>query len=60
MFEYLTTSSQSEMMVPNVIDITGPISGETSMAATILDAEEGKKLSELQLSLFLCAKCEFH
>lgn len=48
------------MMVPNVIDITGPISGETSMAATILDAEEEKKLSELQLSLFLCAKCEFH
>lgn len=39
MFEYLTTSSQSEMMVPNVIDITGPISGETSIAATMLLAE---------------------
>jgi hypothetical protein len=32
----LTTSSQSEMMVPNVIDMTGPISGETNIAATIL------------------------
>lgn len=33
------------MIVPNVIDITGPISGETSIAATMLDAKVvgGKK-----------------
>lgn len=36
--ESLTTSCQSEMIVPNVIDMTGPISGETSIAATMLDA----------------------
>lgn len=28
----------SEIIVPKVIDITGPIKGETSIAATMLDA----------------------
>lgn len=31
----LTISSLSEIIAPNVIDITGPISGDTNMAATI-------------------------
>lgn len=34
----ITTNSQSDMIAPNVIDITGPISGETSIAATIFGA----------------------
>lgn len=34
----LTISSLSEIIAPNVIDITGPISGETNMAATIFGA----------------------
>lgn len=32
----LTTNFQSEMMAPKVIDITGPMRGETSIAATML------------------------
>lgn len=34
----LRTRFLSEMIVPNVIDITGPMSGETNMAATMFDA----------------------
>lgn len=34
----LTISCLSEIIAPNVIDITGPISGETNMAATIFGA----------------------
>jgi hypothetical protein len=34
----LTTSFQSEMIVPKVMLITGPIKGDTSIAATIFDA----------------------
>lgn len=34
----LTIKSRSEMMAPKVIDMTGPISGETSIAAVMLGA----------------------
>lgn len=34
----LTISSRSDMIAPNVIDITGPINGLTSIAATIFGA----------------------
>lgn len=34
----LTTSLQSEIIVPNVIDMTGPISGDTNIAAVIFGA----------------------
>lgn len=34
----ITTSSRSEMIAPNVIDITGPINGDTNIAAVIFGA----------------------
>lgn len=34
----LLTRLLSDIMVPNVIDITGPISGETNIAATMFEA----------------------
>lgn len=34
----LTTSLQSDIIIPNVTDITGPISGDTNIAATIFGA----------------------
>jgi hypothetical protein len=36
--DILTISSRSDMIAPNVIDITGPMSGDTSIAATIFEA----------------------
>lgn len=33
-----TINSRSEMIAPNVIDMTGPIRGETNIAATIFGA----------------------
>lgn len=33
-----TISSRSDIIAPNVIDITGPINGETNMAAVIFGA----------------------
>lgn len=33
-----TTKSLSDIIVPNVIDITGPIRGETNIAAVIFGA----------------------
>lgn len=55
-YEYLTTSSQSEIMVPNVIDITGPISGDTSIAATMLLA------AKITIKFLCCSssKWKFH
>lgn len=32
------TRDRSDIIVPNVIDITGPMSGDTSMAATMFEA----------------------
>jgi hypothetical protein len=34
----LTINSRSDIIAPNVIDITGPINGDTNIAATIFDA----------------------
>lgn len=34
----LLTRLQSAMIVPNVMDITGPMSGDTNMAATMFEA----------------------
>ena len=36
--EILTISSRSDIIAPNVILITGPINGETNIAATIFEA----------------------
>lgn len=35
---FLTTSERSETIAPNVIDMTGPINGDTSIAAVIFGA----------------------
>ena len=35
---FFTTSSRSEIIAPNVIDMTGPINGDTNIAAVILGA----------------------
>lgn len=53
----LTTNSLSDIIVPNVIDITGPISGETNMAAVIFGALFSTKPSaakELKMYRHLC------
>lgn len=50
----LLTRLRSEIIVPNVIDITGPMSGETNIAATILEALFSTKpnaASELKLKI---------
>lgn len=36
--DWLTIKSRSDIMAPKVIDITGPISGDTNIAAVILGA----------------------
>lgn len=36
--EHLTTSLRSDIIAPNVIDMTGPINGDTSIAAVIFGA----------------------
>lgn len=36
--EILTISSRSDIIAPNVILITGPINGDTNIAATIFEA----------------------
>lgn len=50
----LTINSRSDIIVPNVIDMTGPISGDTNIAAVIFGALFSIKpnaASELQLKL---------
>lgn len=37
-WKVLTTRSLSDIIVPNVIDMTGPIKGETNIAAVIFGA----------------------
>lgn len=46
------------MMVPNVIDMTGPISGETSIAATMLDAGIAIKILCLERLMWISSNIE--
>lgn len=37
-FKIHTTNSRSDIIIPNVTDITGPINGDTNIAAVIFGA----------------------
>lgn len=52
--KFRTTNSRSDIITPNVTDITGPISGDTNIAAVIFGALlsiRPKAAKELQLNV---------
>lgn len=63
----LTISSLSEIIAPNVIDITGPINGDTNIAAVIFGAlfsispnaanELNRKVYYILFRFCCCCRC---